>query len=175
MGPVGYLQRLSWIGWTYFQRTSLSWAFFWTQNEKTHCRRQTSASTNTKQFCLMQDLNTLHQFLKTEVLYSCEDLVIHHHYKWNILKMYQLVHPLYYSHFLHFQSQLKSPASPGYSINQKRPLWLTLYYHREPNYIVHQLLLLWAISKQALKSFLLFSGKCPYKSPSFWWFTAFSK
>lgn len=104
--------------------------------------RHSSASTNTKQFCLMQDLNTLHQFLKNEVLYSSEDLVIQHHYKWNILKMYQLVHPLYYSHFFHVQSQLKSPASPGYSTNQKRPLWLTLYYHREPNYIIHQLFLL---------------------------------
>lgn len=36
----------------------------------------------------MQDLNTLHQFLQTEILYSCEDLVIPHHYKWNILKTY---------------------------------------------------------------------------------------
>lgn len=36
----------------------------------------------------MQDLNTLHQFLKTELMYSYEDLVIHHHYKWNILKMH---------------------------------------------------------------------------------------
>lgn len=34
--------------------------------------RRSSANTNTKQFCLMQDLCTLHQFLKTGVLYPCE-------------------------------------------------------------------------------------------------------
>lgn len=67
-----YLQRLSWIAQNYLKRTSLLWACLRTQNEEVISGdRHSSATTTRKQLCLTQDLSTLHQLLKTGVLYPC--------------------------------------------------------------------------------------------------------
>lgn len=93
-GLGGSLQSLSWVGWSSFKRTSLSWAFFfnskWEKSlQETNINQLAQIQSNSA-LCKILNIHftsTLHPFLKTEVLYSCEDLVIHHHYKWDILKM----------------------------------------------------------------------------------------